>query len=345
LKILLNKKIKVIGLGAIILLTLIFDNIGYKSFLNKPLLDDKNLMLVTTSFVIKSGESAKTISKNLENKELISNSRYFYKYMESENKDTKIVAGAFTLSPRMTPIEIANTITDPSKSQYVLTVREGLLVRDIDKKLADMELIKSGDFITATKNFKDYADYSFLDKNTLTKLNIPLEGYLFPDTYFLNPANFSSDSLIKRMLGNFKNKLTPKMLNDIKTSKRTLHEIITMASILEKEGRKQDFEMVSGILWKRFDSKWALDADAAILYITGKNTISGEDLKMDSPYNVRKNRGLPPGPISNPGLNAIIASIYPKSSKYWFYLTSSKTNEMIYSTTNEEHNINRAKHL
>ncbi|MFA6550340.1 MAG: endolytic transglycosylase MltG [Candidatus Gracilibacteria bacterium] len=338
-----NKKVKVIGLGAIIILALIFDNIGYKSFLNKPL--DTTDTAKTAFFVIKSGESAKTVSNNLKDKELISNSRYFYKYMASESKDTKIVAGAFKLSASMTPIEIANTITDPSKSQYVLTVREGLLVRDIDKKLTDMELIKLGDFITATRNFKDYADYDFLDKNTLTKLNIPLEGYLFPDTYFLNPANFSSDSLIKRMLGNFKNKLTPKMLNDIKTSKRTLHEIITMASILEKEGRKQDFEMVSGILWKRFDNKWALDADAAILYITGKNTISSEDLRMDSPYNVRKNRGLPPGPISNPGLNAIMASIYPKSSKYWFYLTSSKTNEMVYSATNEEHNINRAKHL
>lgn len=297
-------------------------------------------------FLVRSGDNAKIVAQNLHEKKLISNSRYFYKYIKNADTAEKIVAGGFMLSPSMTIPEIAATIIDASKSQYVLTVPEGFSVKNIDARLTEMELVKSGEFISAVKNFKDYAAYNFLNKNTLQKLDLPLEGYLFPDTYFLSPDNFSSENLIKKMLDNFNKKLTPEMRSSIAQKNKTIHQIIIMASILEKEGyTMQDFEMISGILWKRLAYNWLLDADATILYITGKKTISSADLKIDSPYNTRRRHGLPAGPISNPGLNAILASIKPKSSPYWYYLAEPKELKIIYAKTNEEQNLNIAKYL
>lgn len=330
-------------IAAIIILWFAYDYFAYSASLKKPK-DPENKTKIM--ILVRKGENAKIIARNLYDKKIISNSRYFYRYIKNADNGAKIIAGGFMVSPSMTIPEIASIVTDPSKSQYSLTVPEGFSVKDIDKKLTEMELIKSGEFASAVKNFADYAKYDFLDKNTLQKLDLPLEGYLFPDTYFLSPDNFSFDSLIKKMLDNFNKKLAPEMQNAISRQNKTIHQIITMASILEKEGYTQnDFEMISGILWKRLKNNWLLDADAAILYITGKKTLSSADIEIDSPYNTRRKRGLPPGPISNPGLNAIKASISPKSSPYWFYLTEPKKLKTIYAKTNEEHNINKAKYL
>lgn len=341
------KKFALLLIIAVVLIVYFLDLKAYNSALQKPL-DKANKSKIM--FVIRSGETAKSVAGDLEDKELISNNRYFYKYMKSRKTDTKIIAGAFSLSPSMTIPEIGAIITDPSKNQYVLTVPEGFLARDIDARLTEMGLIKTSEFISAVKNFKDYKSYDFLDEKILKKLDIPLEGYLFPDTYFLSPDNFSSNDLIKQMLANFRVKAMPEIQKNIahiqnSSVEAQAYNILIMASLLEKEGRTPDeFALISGILWKRLQNNWFLDVDAALLYETGKKTISSEDLKTISPYNLRRSRGFPPSPISNPGLNAINAAIYPKSSPYWFYLTT-PSGQTIYSKTNDEHNLNKAKYL
>jgi UPF0755 protein len=119
-----------------------------------------------------------------------------------------------------------------------------------------------------------------------------------------------------------------------------------MASIIENEVfGKDNREIVSGILWKRLDSGWKLDADSTLLYITKDRKITAEDLQLDSPYNTRKNGGLPPGPICNPSVESIVAAMFPKESNYWFYLTTSDTGEVIYAETNDQQNANKAKYL
>jgi len=338
-----NKWIRyIIAAACILLIFTVYDSISYKNALSKPFdASDKNKIM----FIIKNGETPKEVAQNLYNKKIISSAKYFYRYVKSYNKGSKIIAGGFLLSPSMTIPEIADEITNPSKNQYVLTVPEGYTVKDIDKKLTEMGLIKAGQFENAVKGFNEYEKYDFLDAEKLKNLSYPLEGYLFPDTYFIQPENFNPRDLIKKMLNNFDSKLNPAMRQEIARQNHTIHDIITMASLLEKEGRtEEEFKMIAGILWKRLENNWFLDVDAALLYETGKNTISKEDLKINSPYNLRRSKKLPPGPISNPGLKAITAAIYSKKSPYWFYLTT-PSGQTIYSKTNDEHIAAKLEYL
>ena len=163
------------------------------------------------------------------------------------------------------------------------------------------------------------------------------EGYLFPDTYFI-PVSASATSTIEMFRNNFDRRLEPLKL-DIEQSERTLEEIIKMASILEGEARSsEDMRIVSGILWKRLDNSIPLQVDTSFAYINGKTTkeLTLDDLKIKSPYNSYLYRGLPPTPISNPGLESIRAALYPTATPYFYFLTGDD-GEMYYSRTFDEH--------
>lgn len=171
------------------------------------------------------------------------------------------------------------------------------------------------------------------------------EGHLFPETYFfLSTAN--ETDVLEMMRTQFDKKIAS-LEKDIEDSGHTLSEIIIMASILEKEARTEvDQKMVSGILWKRISIKMALQVDAPFLYMLGKTSaeLTQADLKRDSPYNTYTRRGLPAGPIGNPGLMAIRAALYPAESPYLYYL-SDNDGGMHYAKTFEEHKANKAKYL
>jgi UPF0755 protein len=134
---------------------------------------------------------------------------------------------------------------------------------------------------------------------------------------------------------------------EIERQGKSIFDIITMASLLEKEVRtEEDKKIVAGILWKRMEIGMPLQVDATIAYITGKNStrISKEETKIDSPYNTYKYKGLPLGPICNPGFESIFASLYYEDSDYLYYL-STPEGETIFSKTLEEHNIAKGKYL
>lgn len=289
-------------------------------------------------FHIESGQSVKEIANNLEDKGLIKSPLAFYWYVKSKEMGPNIFAGNFPLSKSMDLNDILNKITQSNQAELSFTIQEGLRIRDIDDKLAKNGLILSGEFISAVKAFDQWDKYPFLKKNSL---ELPLEGYIYPDTYFLEPGNFISEQVITHALNNFQKKI-----EGISFQKEKLSEAIIMASIIENEvfGPK-DRKIVSGIFWKRLENNWTLGADATLLYITKDRTITATDLAIESPYNTRKNLGLPPGPISNPSIESIIAALNPTESPYWFYLTTLDTGEVIYAKTNEEHNLNRSKHL
>jgi UPF0755 protein len=176
--------------------------------------------------------------------------------------------------------------------------------------------------------------------------SLNLEGYIFPDSYKIRKEETIED-IINKTLQNFDKKVTPELRQEIEKQNKTIFEIITMASLLEKEVKTlEDKKIVSGILWKRLENNMPLQVDATISFITGKKdaNISIEETKIDSPYNTYKYKGLPLGPISNPGLESIIAAIYPESSDYWYYL-STPEGETVFSKTLEEHNIAKAKYL
>ncbi len=307
------------------------------------------------SVIIKKGESIASIAHKLGQKNLILDESAFEWYNRFNHTDKNILAGRFLLNRTMKIPEIVKTISDPKKNELVLVVPEGSTISDIDQKLADLDAIAAGDFITAAKNFKNFAKYSFLDSEKSKSLPHPLEGFLFPDTYFLGNAIASPD-LIELMLKNFQKKWqtldSAKIAAQIQIetqaeiAAKTPLEIIIVASIIEKEVRTDtDRPIVAGILWKRLKNHWQLGADATLLYLKKDQQIDANDLQQDSPYNTRKFVGLPPGPICNPGLKSILAALNPQQSEYFYYLTKPGSGEVVYAKTNDEQNQNRAKYL
>lgn len=297
------------------------------------------------SFLVKSGENLKDIAQNLKDKDIISDADTFIEYAKDQKLDSKVVAGKFNLERSFTIPDILADLTDQNKAQVVLTIPEGSTIQDIDDKLAELNLGPKGGFILATKNFLDdetYSKYPFLDKTKIANRIHPLEGYLFPDTYFLNPGNFSYDDLIILMLNNFNKKAWP----ILKDSKKDSDDTLNMASLVEKEVRTEtDLPIVAGILWKRLDENWYLGADASLLYLKDDREINYDDLKEKTPYNLRNTHGLPPSPICNPGLKAITAAANPQKSPYYFYLTKPGNGEVVYAVTNDQQNANKAKYL
>ncbi len=283
-------------------------------------------------FQIDKGETASQVSSELESENLIGSSYGFANYLEKNDLGSSLQAGRFSLSPSMTGVEIAEILTSVGAGEVVFTIVEGWTIADIDVALAEDGLITAGDFETCTETC-DFSDYDFLPGY--------LEGYLFPDTFFLDRETFDVESFIRRLLDNFESKT-----EGLDTGNRSLEDVIKVASIIEKEVRTdEDRTMVSDIIWRRLDAGWMLGMCSTINYITGKTDITQSDLETDSPYNTRIYAGLPPTPISNPGLASITAAANPETNEYWFFLTATETGETIYSVTNEEHEANKEKYL
>jgi len=308
---------------------------------------------VWRQFVVAENQTAGEISGNLHKAGFIDSEFNFKLYLKILGREDKIKAGLYRINPHSSLRELVNAITEFINSgENKVTIIEGwtnkqlaeyladnfFSVADQDKKLTRDGYIK--DFLEATEENYDYA---FLASKPPS---VDLEGYLFPDTY-----NFFADAvpgeIIKRMLGNFDKKLTPALRQKIESSGRTIHEVVTMASILEKEvASSADRQLVADILWRRLKVGMPLQADSTVNYITGKKTpsISSADKKIDSPYNTYKYPGLPPGPINNPGLDAITAAASPTANDHWYFLTTPE-GKVIYSKTLAEHNDAKAKYL
>lgn len=291
-------------------------------------------------FDIASGESGRTVAKNLKNEDLIPSWWAFYGYLKESDLGGKVQAGRFVLSQDMSPAEIAVAITSGA-GQMAITIPEGWTSAQIDDRLFEYGLIEDNEFVNCVQNCEFLREWGIMSGYS------SLEGYLFPDTYFVDPATFDSAIFITRLLDTFEQKaLTDENVSAIQNSGRTLDEIVIAASIIEREViLEEDMALVSGILWKRYDNGWALGMCSTINYITGKSTVSYEDTEIDSPYNTYQNPGFPPTAISNPGLSSIKAAINPESSPYWFFLNTSDTGETIYAVSNEEHNANKAVYL
>lgn len=292
-----------------------------------------------TIFTIEEGQKASEIGSNLKESGLIKSTYGFSIYLEKNDLDSRLQAGEFILMPSMTGIEIIEAITNQGTGEIVFTIPEGWTINDIDSALTTEGLTTEGAFKSCAETC-DFSAYTFLPESG------SLEGYLFPDTFFLSKSTFDTYAFTKQLLDNFDSKITDQMLTDITSQGRTLEETIIVASIIEKEVRTdQDRALVSGIIWKRLDNEWQLGMCSTINYITGEAEITAEDLEIDSPYNTRMYTGLPPTAISNAGLASIEAAVYPEESEYWYFLTATETGETIYATTNEEHEANKAKYL
>lgn len=292
-------------------------------------------------FDIEKGQGTKEISINLKKEGLIKSVTLFRLYTLFKGISGKLQAGEYSLSPSMKIPEIANKFVLGDVIEEKIIIIEGWNLREIAQYLEGKGFSKEKFFELSKKDFS--AQFDFLKDKPK---NLSLEGYLFPDTYQIKRGENLED-VIRKFLKNFDKKLTKELREEITNQGKSIFEILTMASLIEKEVKTlEDKKLVSGILWKRLKNNIPLQVDATITYITGKKTteISIEETQIDSPYNTYKYRGLPLGPISNPGLDSILAAIYPKESEYWYYL-SIPTGQTIFSKTLEEHNLAKAKYL
>jgi len=326
---------------AALVLTIIASVYTYKNIWTPIDSNDTAEIMIT----IHLGDTAKDIATTLKSKGLIRDKDLFYLYTRLTGATQNIEAGNYNLNKSMNIPRIIDEFNYPISSEISFTIQEGLTVSQIDDKLTNVGLINDGDFETAVKSFDNYDSYWFLDSKAIGDIEFPLEGYLYPDTYFVDGINFDSNTLIEKMLGNFESKFEI-IKSDFENQDRTLQDVITMASILQMEVRTpKDYTLIAGILWKRLDEGWHIGADATIIYVTKNQDITYQDLDIDSPYNTRKFVGLPPGPISNPDIEHIKATLSPTESDYWFYLTTLDTGEVKYAHNNEEHNQNKALYL
>jgi len=292
------------------------------------------------SFTIEKGWTNDVIAANLKKLGLIRSSYFFKLYALMSFKHVQMQAGEYDLSPKMSIHDIANKMAFGKIAENNIVILEGWTIKTIGQYLESKDICKQENFVYAAN--KEYSgDFDFLiDKPKSSSL----EGYLFPDTYGIS-KDATCEDIIGLMLSNFSKKLTPELRVEISNQQKTVFEIVTMASVIEKEGRNiSDKEIISGIFWKRISAGIALQSCATVNYITGKNDpgVSLQDMQIDSLYNTYKYRGLPKGPISNPGIDSIKSAIYPKQTDYWYFLADGKT---IFSKTLQEHNEAKAKYL
>ncbi len=279
---------------------------------------------------IERGQSLISIAKELENEKIIDSPLLFRILISLRSNQNNIPAGFYLFSdgkdplnkPRVSLNEVARRLANGENGfkPLKITFPEGLSVMDIAKKVhTEIPEIDAAEFASNAKQF---------------------EGYIFPDTYLVMPFATSGE-VIAQMKNNFDKKVTSSttLMESAKNSGHTLSEIIIMASILEGEVRTfEDRRLVSDLLWRRIENGMPLQVDSTFAYINQKTSaeLTLDDLKIDSLYNTYKYKGLPPTPISNPGLDTIIAAIEPVPNDYVFFLND-KDGISHFSKTYKEH--------
>lgn len=309
---------------------------------------NKSSELRVVNFSVQTGENIWNTASNLKKSELISSKIYFVWVAYKEGYRGKIKAGDYVLNSNLSIREILKILSkadvEPEKESKKITFPEGFSVKQMSERLSENgfdgesfdDLIKKPDY------FEEKYSFQFLESIPSGK---NLEGFLFPDTYFFY-VDASSEEIIKKMLENFDEKLNEGLRQEIASQNKDIYEIVTMASIIEKEVRSsKDKKMVSGIFYNRLKRGQAFQSCATLAFILGENKkqYSYEDTQIISPYNTYLNVGLPPGPIANPGLESIDAAIHPTENEYNYFLSNPETGETVFSVTLDEHNLNKDK--
>ena len=224
-----------------------------------------------------------------------------------------------------------------------ITVPEGYTVDEIIDLLVSNGVGEKENYIDVIQNHDyDYEFVKLIPENEDRKYR--LEGYLFPDTYDFF-TDESEISVINKFLANFEIKFEDLYYERAEELGMSVDDLIILASILEKEAKNaEDLPIMSSVFHNRIKSGMMLGSDATVMYLLPerKTALTSEDLAIDSPYNTRKYNGIPPGAISNPGIEAINAAFYPSTTNYYYFLTLT-TGETIYSRTEAEHNAAREK--
>lgn len=294
------------------------------------------------NFKLNRGENFISIGANLKSAGVIKSKLAFWLVALAHGSINNLQAGQYVFEPRLNLLEIIKKIENGQalEDEVTLIIPEGFDLAEIEQRLKEAGLTQELK-LTQIKATAWLSGFGWLNL-VGTKFNT-LEGFLFPDSYRFK-KDAASQEILTKILKNFETKTDELRRREVLKG-RNFYDILIMASILEKEVPPQDMPLAAGVLWKRLQLDMPLQADATLVYVLGRPMKSSDAVTLDSPYNSYKFKGLPPTPISNPGLIAIKAALNPQASDYLFYLSSSKNGKTIFSKTLEEHNLAKIKHL
>ncbi|MBK7448149.1 MAG: endolytic transglycosylase MltG [Anaerolineales bacterium] len=271
-------------------------------------------------FRVESGESVASIADRLEGLGFISNGQAFFDYAVYTGIDLTIQSGDFTLSPAQSIIDIARSLQNFSPSDATLVILPGWRMEEIAASLPTSGLTIAPETFLAAANTPPQV-LSFAAPATM-------EGFFFPDTYTL-PRETTLDQLLDIIGRNFAAKLTQDLQNGFAAQNLSIYQAVTLASIVEREAvRKEESATIASVYLNRIALGMKLDADPTVQYALGyqfdtgswwKSPLALTDLEVISAYNTYQNMGLPPTPISNPGLEALMAVAYPQTTSFYYF--------------------------
>ena len=322
-----NKSILFSGTFAIVFfLGIIYTNNIFHSALNAK---KKELVLVE----IKKGMGLSDISLLLSKKRIIKYRYLFNMQIILRGGSSHLKVGIYELSPSMTQNKIYKKISKGTIVTRTITIPEGFTVKMIAERLEKNGIARKKDIVRLSGK-----------KEFILSLGLKvhsLEGYLFPDTYVLK-VKMHPELVLKKMLKNLRKKITPEIKMKMQKQEKTLHEVLTLASIIEKETSisKERF-LIASVFLNRLKKNMRLQSDPTVIYSLPnlKGKLSKKNLSYSSPYNTYLHRGLPPGPIANPGIQSILAVLNP-SKEVFLYFVAKGDNGHIFSKTYKEHRAN-----
>jgi len=281
--------------------------------------------------VIPDGSTFQQVADLLEREGLIKSSSVFVFLGKSQSADRKVHAGEYELNPGMTPAEILAKLLTGQVLLHSVTIPEGLTIVQIADLVSQQGLTDRAEFLRLAK-----------DREFIASLGIKaetLEGYLYPDTYKF-PRGVKAREVLIAMVEQLKQELGPDLLARMQELKMTMHEVLTLASVIEKEtGASDERQEISAVFHNRLKKRIPLQSDPTVIY--GLPAFDGnlhkKDLSSPSPYNTYRVQGLPPGPIANPGIEAIRATLYPSDSRSLYFVSRNDGTHQ-FSATLIEHN-------
>lgn len=283
--------------------------------------------------VVKPGTTASEISDRLMQLGVIDSRLRFWWLMKLQGDASKFKTGTYAFAPHMDEQAVLDKLVAGDTTVVKFTIPEGFGIKEIAKRLADEGLVDEQEFLAEAK---DFAPYDYMKKRP--NVRYAAEGYLFPDTYVIH-SDVSAEGIMKMMAEDFDMRLTPALRQQAAAKGLSIHDLITLASLVEKEARyDEDRPIIAQVFFKRLQMGMPLQSDTTLQYLMAgpKEDVSIEDTKIDSPYNTYQHEGLPPGPIASPGMKSILAVLNPANTDY-LYFVADRQGHNHYSQTYDEH--------
>lgn len=290
----------------------------------------------TVYFRVLPGMTSSEITDQLLEEGVIDSSFKFWLTVKLNGADSKFQTGIFELHKNMSPGDALEALVNGHAVAVRVTIPEGLNVTEVAKLFAEKGLADEKEFLAEAK---DFAPYDYIQK--APEADYAIEGFLFPDTYeFANDA--TPRDIMEKMAAECDARLTPEIRRQAAEKGLSVQELITLASLVEKEARyPEDRPMVAQVFLKRLKINMPLQTDTTLQYLLDeiKEDLTIADTKIDSPYNTYQHYGLPPGPIASPGMASIEAVVQPADTDY-LYFVADRQGHNHYSSTYDEHMAN-----